>query len=284
MFVRVTSVPVFEHALLVQVLSVPVRIVMLRSVFIRMAPVGLATAGRFTNAFATCDKEENASTRDGGAPIAARTQRLKPNQKIVHLVRHAQGHHNVAGAKDPIRGYLREDLEDALLTDFGKEQCYLLRDSSSELLKYVDLVVVSPLNRTIETALHSFPFLVNKVPWVAREEIRETIGVHPCDRRTSITRKKHVFPTVDFSGIVSDEDDSYYRFSSRETPAEIAVRGKHFLQWLKTRPEREIVVVTHSGFLLTFLEDVLRGSAEELGESFQEEFFNAELRTYVVTL
>ncbi|KAL8233795.1 hypothetical protein R6Q59_019895 [Mikania micrantha] len=68
--------------------------------------------------------------------------------KTIHLVRHAQGVHNVAGEKDH-SAYMSEELFDAHLTPLGWKQVDNLRKHvhASGLSKKVELVVVSPLLR-----------------------------------------------------------------------------------------------------------------------------------------
>lgn len=48
----------------------------------------------------------------------------------------------------------------------------------------VDVVLVSPLLRTLQTATRIFG---TKVPMVAVEAVREAYGLHPCDRRSPVS-------------------------------------------------------------------------------------------------
>lgn len=208
---------------------------------------------------------------------------LRDDEKIIHLVRHAKGAHNAAAEFD-YSAYKREDLEDALLTEEGVEQCFLLAEESEFLADAVELVVVSPMNRTIQTAIYGFPNLLGRVPWIARPEVRETMGQHPCDRMAPVSQKIANYPDIDFKALDgSDRDDAYYSYNDCREPLEdIEMRGRSFIEWLSSRPEKEIVVVTHSGFLLTFVNRVLRDYAMDFSERHGEEFRNAELRTFIV--
>ncbi|KAL8490325.1 hypothetical protein ACS0TY_026003 [Phlomoides rotata] len=191
-------------------------------------------------------------------------------------VRHAQGFHNVAGEKDH-SAYMSPYLFDAALTPLGWEQVDNLRKyvQSSGLSKQIELVVVSPLLRTMQTAVGVFggggydagmdipPLMaentvdsgrpaissLNAPPFVAMELCREHLGVHWCDKRRSVTEYKPLFPAIDFSLIESDED-TLWKLDVREANEEVAERGLKFLNWLWTRKETEIAIVTHSGFLL----------------------------------
>ncbi|MCL7041721.1 hypothetical protein MKW94_018644, partial [Papaver nudicaule] len=77
--------------------------------------------------------------------------------KTLHLVRHAQGVHNVEGEKD-FSAYKSEDFFDAQLTPLGWQQVDNLHKHVHEsgLAKKVELVIVSPMLRTLQTAVGSF--------------------------------------------------------------------------------------------------------------------------------
>ncbi|KAK3423418.1 hypothetical protein EUGRSUZ_F00458 [Eucalyptus grandis] len=195
--------------------------------------------------------------------------------KTLHLVRHAQGIHNVEGEKNH-DAYLSYDLFDAHLTPLGWQQVSNLRKhvQAHGLSKKIDLVIASPLLRTMQTAVGVFggegytdgigapPLMVanagnsdhpaisslNCPPFIAIELCREHLGVHPCDKRRSISEYRPLFPAIDFS-LIENEDDVLWMPDVREEDEEVAVRGMKFLNWLWTREEKEIAIVTHSGFL-----------------------------------
>ncbi|KAJ6685697.1 BROAD-SPECIFICITY PHOSPHATASE YOR283W-RELATED [Salix purpurea] len=228
--------------------------------------------------------------------------------KTIHLVRHAQGIHNVEGEKDN-NAYLSEELFDAHLTPLGWRQVDNLRKHVYEcgVNKKIELVIVSPLLRTMQTAVGVFggerymdginapPLMVENAgksnhpaisslhspPFIAVELCREHLGVHPCDRRRSISEYRSIFPAIDFSLIESDED-VLWRADVREKDDEVAARGQKFLNWLWTRKEKEIAVVSHSGFLY----HTLRGFGNDCYPSVKSEicthFANCELRSVVL--
>lgn len=208
--------------------------------------------------------------------------RIAANGKILHLVRHAQGEHNAACAIDEKNAF-SEEYEDPNLTELGRGQCAFLAENvqANDALTSAQLLVVSPMKRTIQTALGSFPHLTEKFPWVACEHCREQSGAHPCDRRRPISELKELFPKIDFSEIESDVDPLYPKYGDvREPIADLNQRNKEFLMWIASRPEREIIVVTHSAFLESLLRDVLK-----LSEGQDDCWFeNCEMRTYAVNL
>ncbi|KAH1242812.1 Phosphoglycerate mutase-like protein 1 [Glycine max] len=146
--------------------------------------------------------------------------------KTIHLVRHAQGIHNVEGDKN-YNAYINPDYFDAHLTPLGWQQVDNLRKHvrDSGLINTIDLVIASPMMRTLQIAVGVFggegytdktdvlPLMVanagnsyraaisslNSPPVVAVELCREHLGVHPCDRRRSVSEYQFLFPAVDFS-------------------------------------------------------------------------------------
>ncbi|EOA35468.1 hypothetical protein CARUB_v10020678mg [Capsella rubella] len=228
--------------------------------------------------------------------------------KTIHLVRHAQGIHNVEGEKNH-DAYLSEDLFDAHLTPLGWQQVDNLHKhvKASGISKRIELVVVSPLLRTLQTAVGTFggegdkngvdaPLLMvagagnsdrpaisslNCPPFIAVELCREHLGVHPCDRRSNITKYRELFPAIDFSLIETDED-VLWKPNVREENKDIAARGVKFMNWLSTRKETEIAVVTHSGFLYQTLNTFGNDCDPAVKKEISTQFANCELRSVVL--
>lgn len=185
-------------------------------------------------------------------------------------MRHGQGYHNVAGEFDDSQ-YLWEDLEDAHLTPEGERQCEDLRMKTEKFLSNTELVITSPLNRAIQTALHSFPFLLNNVPWIALDQVREQTGQHPCDRRRPISEKQGLYPMVDFQYVRDDHDELYRKYTNCREPLESVIdRCRQFLSWLPHRSESEIIVVAHGIFIETLVHDVLKLPHGSLGKEEYE--------------
>ncbi|XP_044963986.1 phosphoglycerate mutase-like protein 1 [Hordeum vulgare subsp. vulgare] len=229
--------------------------------------------------------------------------------KNVYLVRHAQGIHNVEGDKDH-SAYKSPALVDARITPLGWSQVDCLREHVTEcgLAKKIELVVVSPLMRTMQTAVGVFggenctdgvsasPLLMvegaghsgrqaisslNCPPFLAVEACRERLGVHPCDKRSSVTEYRALFPAIDFSLIENDED-VLWEPDVREAIDVVAARGMKFLDWLWTREENEIAIVTHSSFLDFTLNKYSKECHPTIAEDMRKRFANCELRSMVL--
>ncbi|KAG8064226.1 hypothetical protein GUJ93_ZPchr0004g40208 [Zizania palustris] len=227
--------------------------------------------------------------------------------KTIYLVRHAQGIHNVEGEKDH-SAYMSPAYFDAHLTPLGWKQVDCLHEhvKNCGLAEKVELVITSPLLRTMQTAVGVFgggdcidgvgsPLMVknaghsdrpaisslNRPPFLAVEACREHLGVHPCDKRRSITEYRTLFPAIDFSLIENDED-VLWEPNVREANASVAARGMKFIDWLWTREEKEIAIVSHSGFLYHTLSMYSKESHPTIREEVGKHFANCELRSIVL--
>lgn len=206
------------------------------------------------------------------------TDDSKENKKIIHFQRHATGWHNVYGEPNKAE-YLREDLEDAQLSDGGLKECAAV---PSDAASSAQLLLVSPMRRTLQTAALSFPHLVNQIPWLALESLREVTGLHPCDRRLSIHEHAETHSHVDFSLVEDVHDPMYQKYTDagmREPDRDVMVRCKEFLSYLQTRPETEVVVCTHSAYLRVLFNKIFTDQDPE----HQAKYKNCEIRSYTIT-
>ncbi|XP_021898868.1 phosphoglycerate mutase-like protein, partial [Carica papaya] len=204
--------------------------------------------------------------------------------KIIHLVRHGQAMHNIAAEKDR-NLLLSPHLFDAQLSPLGWQQASNLRTQviASGLLKRVDLVITSPLLRTMQTANAVFggddqcctPSIV------ALELARDRNGERPSDKRRSVSECRSLFPNIDFS-LMESEDDNLWRADARESEEELGARGMEFMQWLWTRPEKEIAIVSH-GIMLQYMLFALGSDCDlSIQTELCKRFGNCELRTVVI--
>ncbi|KAL2614254.1 hypothetical protein R1flu_025946 [Riccia fluitans] len=249
--------------------------------------------------------EDNEMT--GGVTIAA----AYPLQrcKTIHLIRHAQGFHNVAGEKD-FAAYMSPEYFDASLTALGWQQVAALRNHvrSNGIVNSTQLVVVSPLTRTMQTAVgvlggddilngnstetplmidgvgkdkHKAVSSVRAPPFVAVEWCREHMGLHPCDQRQPIRTYKSLFPAIDFSD-VEDDEDVLWSATVRESYEDLMGRAKTFVQWLLKRKETEIAVVSHSSFLRHLMTIFGDDSSPKVKSELHKYFHNCEMRSIVL--
>ncbi|XP_065870682.1 phosphoglycerate mutase-like protein 1 [Euphorbia lathyris] len=209
-----------------------------------------------------------------------------PHSKILHLVRHAQGNHNVAGENNH-DALLSPEFFDSHLSSLGLHQANDLRNhvQASGLIERIELVITSPLTRAMQTTVGVFTDETKpdvKCPLILAIELcRERFGLHPCDKRRNISETRSLFPQIDFSLIESDEDN-LWKDDVRENNEEVAARGLQFMDWVDTRPEKEIAVVTHNRFLEHTLNALTNDCDPLLKTQICKQFGNCELRSMVM--
>ncbi|KAJ6337664.1 hypothetical protein OIU76_007361 [Salix suchowensis] len=206
--------------------------------------------------------------------------------KTIHLVRHAQGIHNVEGEKDN-NAYLSEELFDAHLTPLGWRQVDNLRKHVYEcgVNKKIELVIVSPLLRTMQTAVGVFGgerYMDGiNAPSIDGGKCGEKEFIHVTEEEPLVNIGPY-FQQLIFHWQIESDEDVLWRADVREKDDEVAARGQKFLNWLWTRKEKEIAVVSHSGFLY----HTLRGFGNDCYPSVKSEicthFANCELRSVVL--
>ncbi len=265
---------------------------------------------------------------EAAATKAALTNDDNSITKLIHFQRHGQGTHNqlykewtdrtgipidLSETNPELNPLLLPDIIDAPLTDKGRNQCKEQRVDKSEYLGGVELIVVSPLVRALETACITFDdHLPSKneigddddegVRWIAHEGIREELGLLLCNQRRPLKETQLEFPHVDFSLLALDESESdedlywkqYFERTltnntdgapQRESMEDMSHRAYDFLvEYLYHRPEREIAVVGHSAWLLAMTNAVLEfeEGSEDVNE-FGTMFGQAELRSATLT-
>ncbi|KAL0365242.1 UNVERIFIED_CONTAM: Phosphoglycerate mutase-like protein 1 [Sesamum angustifolium] len=216
--------------------------------------------------------------------------------KTIHLVRHAQGIHNVEGDKN-YKAYMSPEYFDAHITQLGWQQVDHLRKHvhSSGLIKKIDVVITSPLLRTIQTAVGVFggegytdrmdvlPLMVANAgnssraaissldcpSIIAVELCREHLGVHPCDKRRSIKKPRR---KLQLGNELHELVTSYLPCKNCSISSNS----------LFTRKEKEIAIVTHSGFLFHTLAAFGNDCHPLVKKEISSHFANCELRSMVI--
>jgi broad specificity phosphatase PhoE len=233
--------------------------------------------------------------------------------KTVHFIRHGEGWHNIGLAN-----------HDAQLTPRGWQQAHALgrHMQNYELTRNVQLIVVSPLMRALETAAGVFGVVSSsgnekektpraiatneilmkaqsEVPeikvahpafrikhpnviFLANELCRERLGPSSCDSRRNCSEAAASFPGIDFS-LINDDADQHWRAGNVEPEEAVVLRGRQFLQWLMSLPQSNIAVVTHSAFLWFTLSGFGSENIRPVRERLQRWYENCEMRSVVLS-
>ncbi|OQE40115.1 hypothetical protein PENCOP_c006G08059 [Penicillium coprophilum] len=188
----------------------------------------------------------------------------------IHLIRHAQGYHNL--------GPEYWNLADPLLTDEGKRQCLELSDSLSPK-STIDLVCASPMRRAIYTGLEAFASILRDregSKLIALPDLQE-LSNFACDVGTDLVDLQKEIDEANLPVNLSFVEEGWTKKTGRYEPTreKIQARARDTRRWLKARPEEEIAVVSHGGFLHFLTEDWEDGCKHEATA-----WANVEFRTY----
>ena len=160
-------------------------------------------------------------------------------------IRHGQALHNVV---QPIYGdEAYEHFVDTTLTAKGMQQAL-----NAEKPK-VDVVLVSPLMRALQTANIMYP----QTPTIALECLKEyPQEIEICNKRSSLSLLKKLFPKVNFNYIL-DEEQLWPNTST--TPEQNVSTFNNFVSSLD---QEHIAVVTHSTWLIYYMTRQIKAEPE----------------------
>jgi len=166
--------------------------------------------------------------------------------KTLYCIRHGEALHNELYKKKGSQVFYNKDYVDTVLTPKGETQ-------SLDLGKYwlnkneIELVIVSPLKRTLQTAYNIFKD--TDIPIISLEFTREyPMGLHTCNKRSNLEELKILYPTIDFSTIFENKD-MLWNNKREETIGELNLRIGELYYYINNRPEKKIAFVNHSSFI-----------------------------------
>lgn len=157
---------------------------------------------------------------------------LFPGKKLVYFVRHGQSENNAANLRQGASGGL---------SDMGREQAAFVGARFKNV--HIDVVLVSPYDRTKETAAIINETLMRPIEYVdllaERKNPSEIIG-----KDADSQEVKLIMNAID----KSFHDDNF-RYSDEENFADLKARAKKLLKMLSRRREKRILCVSHRIFL-----------------------------------
>ncbi|GAB7354451.1 hypothetical protein MBLNU459_g4937t1 [Dothideomycetes sp. NU459] len=175
----------------------------------------------------------------------------------IFVVRHAQGYHNIKR---------RHHLRDPHITGLGHEQCIQLRNSFPHHDE-IDIIMASPLMRTIETASLVFEKALDRrnVPFMLVPMAQE-IANQPCDIgfapdelktlvRETLAKENVSFDVAKIDFSLVEEGWNSKKGIYEASLLQVEKRAASLRAWLWRRPEKNIVLVSHGAFLHYFSED-----------------------------
>jgi len=183
-----------------------------------------------------------------------------PRQQTIHLIRHCEGEHN--------RSAVPHLLADAVLTDHGVAQASLLSLGPAFLEHPLpQLVVVSPLRRCVQTCLHAFgpEMPCELMPSVMENSTMKCDCATPALGRAMLAAEKHGWEKVlrQYEALPAG-----WELKGKDWKASIHWRFTEAIEWIASRPEEHVAIVSHHDFIRSNVAESL-----QLGE----------VRTYVLS-
>jgi broad specificity phosphatase PhoE len=157
-----------------------------------------------------------------------------PSPSLVHIIRHGQSLHNVD------HGHVHPDPP---LTQAGAQ-------ATTKLILPVnpDLIIISPMTRTVQTAINMFPYLSEtgrpSVPVQIWPDLREAHDAI-CNKGVSRAELQTKYPQFDFAECHEEWDYAPHTVEGATARAE---RVRSRLQELSST-HKNIAVITHRGFI-----------------------------------
>ena len=168
--------------------------------------------------------------------------------KVLQLIRHGYSLHNELFTKIGVQAFRIPLSYDAPLTNHGHVESIEL-GYNWDKKHDIELVLVSPLTRTLETCMNIFGD--TNIPIECHEFLREyPIGEDTCNKRSPLTEIKGKYPKIDFH--LSMDDDLLWKENYRETIPELEIRIQIMINYIRSRKETNIAIVGHSSFLGQF--------------------------------
>ncbi|KAJ4340201.1 hypothetical protein N0V95_007582 [Ascochyta clinopodiicola] len=155
-------------------------------------------------------------------------------EPLIHIVRHGQSLHNID------RGYPHRDPP---LTSAGQEATKQIK-----IPAVPDLIIISPMTRTIQTAMNMFPAVFTTTPFPVAVQIwpdlRETYEAE-CNKGLSREAISAKFPQLDFAGCPNEWNHPPHTMAGATARAEsVRMRLKEL-----SKENSNIVLITHRGFI-----------------------------------
>jgi broad specificity phosphatase PhoE len=192
------------------------------------------------------------------------------NIGTIHVIRHAQGIHNIGNDKT---------ILDPELSLKGLQQARELHDTFP-YKQNVGIILTSPLRRTLQTTIEGFSDIIDRAAFLHGKSINgiengvplvldpdlQAHSARPCDTGTDIASLQEFFHEVSFGkldkdwhikeGVYASDEESLHkraRHVRRRLTEQFSELAKHSKDCNNYR--RDIVIVSHGGFLTLLMQD-----------------------------
>ena len=188
--------------------------------------------------------------------------------KKLFCIRHGTSEHNVRYYE--IGELAFNEKEDTTLLASGIEEARNLGSNWTEI-DNIELVLVSPLSRTLETATQIFTTQIfdKKIPMIALDCLIEwTQHSELCNKRKAKKDIVDKYPHVNFDRIANE---LYWNSKENESYESLKERVEFAKSWIRMRKENKIAIVSHSSYLAEFLNGEIIDKNDQLKHCYPYE-------------
>ena len=196
--------------------------------------------------------------------------------KNLFLIRHGLSLHNqkFKEMNYDVNAFRIPEVIDSPLIEEGQIQSIELGKKWKEK-ESIELILVSPLMRTLETVQNIFGDTNKKI--ICLEFLREyPIGRDTCNMRSDISVLKNKFPNIDFSNIKENKDIYWEKDEmDMETMVDLNNRIEYLKRYLMIQRETNIAIVSHGSLIGKFKDNhisLIENGDEELQYCYPYEF------------
>lgn len=181
-------------------------------------------------------------------------------KKLIYFVRHGESELNAKGIRQG---------PDGKLTEKGRDQALEAAKKFPKEKGSAQIIISSPYERTRETTdIIAKELNIKKIDYTPllaeRKNPSEIVGHW----------KEEVLVKLIVDQIDKSFHDDNFRYSDEENFIDLKTRAKDLLSYIKGRPEKRIIMVTHSIFLKMVVSYMLKGDALTASEYNKLSFFN----------
>ena len=192
-------------------------------------------------------------------------------KKTLYCIRHGEALHNVLFKKIGPMAYV--NTRDTRLVENGIEQAKKLGKTWKDKSK-IELVLVSPLTRTLETATHIFKD--EPMPIISLDSLKEyPQSYEECNHRRTVEELQKEFPHINFKEILHNDDTEWRDLPDIITgeKTKLKTRISNFKTWINKRKEKNIAVVGHSSYFNMMLNDFVDTEVTELQHCYPYKYY-----------
>jgi broad specificity phosphatase PhoE len=175
-------------------------------------------------------------------------------KKTLFLIRHGEALHNTSYKKIGEMAY--KSLRDTKLTDLGEKQATEINTNLNTKyteLKNIDIVLTSPLMRTLQTTERVFKN-INK-PILVMDCLKEyPQSDHICNKRMDVGSLKNIYPGFDFTLINKDNDWNDSKRTEKSEKILLKRRIEILTTFIKKSNHTTFAIVGHCSYFNMLLE------------------------------